>query len=1770
MKYTGWGGLAEAFKDGTEGRWKERFQELKDLLTEGEHRSASRSTINAHYTDPEIARRVWKAALRLGYSGGPTLEPAAGVGHFFGVRPVNMPIEMHGIEMDSVSGRIAQHLYQSADIRIMPYENVRMEENRYNLVISNVPFSEVKPYEDRKTKTSGLDGRYALHDFYFLKSLYGTRPGGIVAFITSRYTMDKESKEVREKIAQSADFIAAIRLPNNTFTHIANTEVVTDIVLLQKRPVGQEPSELTQTFLNTAEIELKGKQDSQSVRINQYFIDKPEFVLGRAELAGTMYKAGEYTVNSQSEDLYSEIDKAVELLPENIASVMIENRTRELERAQGCAPGTNEEGLLNGSYVIGSDTRLYQKHPVTGVIELTSLYEDEGANRTKIVCIMKMVALKESLKKAVQHYHGDQPLEVQRELARLNELYDSFVGEYGHLNEKRNLRLILKDPDATLLCSLENWNPKTKTATKADIFKGISFARKAHVTSVEKPADALVLSLSRFGHLNVPYMESILGTDRDELMSSLVEQGMVYVEPEEYKASRTIKYVTSDDYLSGNVRQKLELAQEMAEKDPSLFLGNVAALRKVLPAPLAPEDISIRINSPIIGEEHIRTFVSSLLDGRAEDVEILHLSINCRWEIRAWGTDWNKRTQEYGTGDIDAVGIINLMMNGKPVKVFDKDESDNQVLNPEKTALVESKAEAVNNAFLEWVWADNDRAIDIAKRYNAVFNSHVERTFTHPERLLDPAAKVFFSGCNFPYPMRPHQVDAVWRILQQKNVMLAHSVGAGKTLELICAAMELRRLGLRAKTMIVCPDHLIGQWADNFRSAYPSARLLIADDQNWHKDNRKTFINKIATGDWDAVVIRSESFKMIPVSKELQESFFYSKIAEYKQILSETDASNGRRSRSIKDAEKSIKRYEEKIKQLSDIKQDDGVIPFDRLGVDQLMIDEADIYKNLEYYTQLTNVRGLGSALGSDRAFDMMLKVRYIQSIDGGVVFATGTPISNTLVEGYTMQRFLQPEVLKANRLEAFDEWARQYAESVTQMELNNTGTGYVPVTRFSKIVNVPELVTSLRQCWDIRTAHNLETSGIFVPGVNLPNMNQVNVAAPCSPLMKSYLAYLQERERRLSGRAEKGADNILSIMTDGRKAAIDMRLIHPELPNDPNSKLNLSVQTIRELYERYKKERYTTAVFFDKPRSYAKDGSLRFDAAKEMKERLVALGVDPQEIADMRECKTFEDRYLLSVEVNEGKKRIVFGSTDTMGAGVNFQRLLKSIVHIDAPWRPRDIEQQNGRGYRQGNTTGTLDVYNMVTKGSLDTGLWNVLETKAIAIRQVMDGTDKATREIEENYYGSVKELSIDNPLMKEAIELDHAIKKLKSLQKGFRDEVANAARQLKLLPSETDRLREEVEKIRKDISLRSPELKGDEFLMTVGGKEFGERREVGLELIRLAKLLNEKSRSAGKEIRKEVGRYAGLAIAIHASGLWDNHFAEIFACGNYFSYGTDIRVDSDPVGLIRSLHHSVYKGMESKLASCERMLANREATRPGLEKMSSSRFTKAEELDEKEARYKVVLAAIQERNEKQGDQANETRFEWEALDQLPSERIKGDVNRYVETTTTLVIAREGAKETSPSNRLVEKIGKLYAMHLPDSLLASIDNAMCTGKLSTESVLQMIGRVIRDFDSNGPRWNEGNGDGLSGSFRRSGGRVGSGDILIRKESDSDGAAYKAYLVVGNGGEKYLGSDRSLPAVKERAMRFFIFNGVSAKLRGEVEMARKLDTHRCASGTSLE
>ena len=1741
VKYTGWGGLQEAFKQDLEGPWLERQKQLKTALNDSEYRSASRSTINAHYTSPEVAKAVWNGACRLGYAGGPTMEPATGIGHFFGLRPTHLPIEMHGIELDSISGRLAQQLYQSADIKVSAYENILAEKDRYNLHISNVPFADIKPYEEKKNQTPGLDNRYSLHDFYFLKSLYATRPGGLCAFITSRYTMDKVDTEVRSKIAGTADFIGAIRLPDNSFREIANTEVVTDIVFLQKRLDDQPMSELTKSFIGISPISFPSKDgaDPINIPVNNYFVEHPEMILGTPELTGTMYRGNEYTVSNAGE-LAPLLETAIANLPENIMSIMVDDRTKAADTFEPLSH-IKPENLPRGSFIVGLDNRLYQKDIETGKIELSELYNKDNSNRDSIERIMKMVTIKECVKDAIDNYYNEQPLEVHRNLSRLNSLYDNYVLVNGFLNNKRNASLIALDPDSALLCSLEKWDPKTKTAQKADIFKGIDFVRKPQVTAVETASDAMVLSLSRYGNLNLPFMESISGIERENLVTQLSSTGFIYQDPHELLVNKRTAFLTSDEYLSGNIRVKLEEAKTAAALDPVTFSKHVGALETILPKDLGSEDISVRMNSPIVGAKHVENFIEELL--QTTRFSVSHIPINGKWEIS--GHCYSTQNLEtYGTSDLTALKIIDYTMNGRPIKVYDKGVDDKPILNLDKTAAAENKAEIINNEFQKWIWKDADRTKDIVDRYNQVYNSHVERKFTHPERLLNPDAEIRFHGCNFPYPMRPHQADAVWRDMQEKNTMLSHTVGAGKTLEIACSAMELRRLGLRAKPMVVCPDHMIGQWSSEFRSAYPNAKLLIADDNNWDQTNRRTFINRIATGDWDSIIIRAESFKMIPLSPEYQIAFFEKKIAEYEEILNNVDAS-AKRTRSVKDLEKAVEKYENKIKELADAHRDEGVIPFDKLGVDHLFIDEADLFKNLEYYTQLQNVRGLGTPVGSERALDMLMKVRHVQENDGGITFATGTPISNTLVECYTMQRFLQPEVLKANGLEAFDEWARQYAETVTQMELNNTGTGYVPVTRFSKIVNVPELVSSIRQTWDIQTAHNLEAAGILVPGVNLPEKKIINEAAPATPLLKSYLKHLEQREIDCKHSSDKSKDNVLSIMTDGRKAAVDMRLINPHLPDDPDSKLNVAVRRIYEIYDRTKTDGYTCAVFFDKARSFGADPNTPlFDGVKDMKQKLVQMGVKPAEIGDVRDCKTFAARQELFKDVNDGKKRIIFGSTETMGAGTNFQQYLKAIVHIDAPWRPRDIEQQNGRGYRPGNKTGELEIYNMVTKGSLDTGLWQVLETKAASIRQVMDGSDKTTRQIDENYFGSVKELSIDNPLMKEAVELDHSIRKLRSLERSHANEVSNACRKLQALPNEVEKEMEKVEKLKVDISLRQPEPKGDAFRMVYQGKEYSERKDVGALIKQEASTLYLQAKGKGEDIEKMVGEYAGMPLMIKTTRASGFEIARLYAVGKNFRYGADIKPESDPVGLLTSFSRHVFTDPDKLLANTQEGLAIKQKSALELEKISNTPFLKADELKTKSERYTEVMKALEEQSKSKANEPTvQNDINWYRLKGMSPDEVKRTVDQFIAANSIEEIKKEPEKafELKTAGDINVVIQQKFGYTMPKPIEAQIEEAIQNNRIKPDHACSFVESMFKETQKR-YQWNNLQLPGFEAIYSK-GEKLEQGDILIKVAQNAkpeQPKIYEASRMSDSINQKFLGADDSLNSLKLRVEAFAV------------------------------
>jgi len=1738
VKYTGWGGLSEAFKKDLEGSWLERQNSLKAALTPEEYSSASRSTLNAHFTDPDVVSAVWSAVIRMGYNGGPTLEPATGIGHFFGKRPAHLPIEMHGIELDSISGRLAQHLYQSADIKITGYEDIRMPENRYNLIISNVPFGDYKPYEEKRNQTPGIDNRYSIHDFYFLKSLHGVREGGMIAFVTSRYTMDKLDSEVREKIASKADFIGAIRLPNETFRQIADTEVVTDIVFLQKRPPDQEMSEQTKRFITTCPLSITDPEGQSATHsINQYYINHPEMVLGTHSLTGSMYSGNEYTVSPKG-DLRDHLASVINNFPENVMSVMIDAKTQEFDDSMVKAVShVDITALPSGSFIVGSDKRLYQKDIDSGEVILSRHYEKE--NHSDISRIIQMSSIRDCVKSAIDHYHSGQQIEVNSDLKQLNSRYDSFVKEFGFLNAKKNLLAFNNDPESSLLQSLEKWNPKTKTATKADIFNGITFVRKEAPTHVDSPVDAMVLSLSRYGRLNISYMESLTGNDSKALVEDLLSTGRIYQDPHDYLHNNRTTYLTADEYLSGNIREKVREAEVAAKLEPLAFSRNVYELTKVIPRDIEPQDISLRLNSPILGEEHVKDFVSDLLDLRKDRVHIVHVPITGKWEINADFRNNRNSTanvETYGTSRMPAVDIINALMNGKPVKVYSKSlEGEKPVLDQEATSAAELKAEAISNAFTQWLWKDEIRTDDITRRYNEVYNSHVERSFTHPERMANPQAEIWMHGCAFPHSLRSNQADSIWRVLQSSNTMLAHTVGSGKTLEVACSAMELRRLGLRNKSMVVCPDHMIGQWGAEFREAYPAAKLLIADDNNWNQENRRTFVNRIATGDWDAVLIRSESFKMIPMSEEYQTKFFEDKIAEYSEILDATDAAN-RKSRSVKDLEKAIEKYENKIKELTDAVRDEGVLPFDKLGIDHLFIDEADIFKNLEYYTQLQNVRGLGTPKGSERAIDMLMKLRYVQEAGGGITFATGTPISNTLVEAYTMQRFLQPEVLKANGLEAFDEWARQYAECVTQMELNNTGTGYSPVTRFSKIVNVPELVSSLRQAWDIQTAHNLESAGILVPGINLPRMTIINEAAPSTPLLQSYLKHLEERERDLSGKPEKGKDNVLSIMTDGRKAAIDMRFINPHLPDNPDSKLNLAVNIIHNVYTQYAAERYTCAVFFDKSRSFDSTGSIQFDGVADIKRKLIEKGVSPSEIGIVRDCKTFAQRQELFRRVRDGECRVIFGSTESMGAGTNFQKYLKAIVHVDAPWRPRDIEQQNGRGYRPGNTTGELLVYNLVTKGSLDTGLWNVLETKANSIRQVMDGSDKSTRQIEENYYGSVKELSIDNAIMKEAVELDHSLRKLKSQERAFNNEISNAHRRVGSLPREISKASEHCLKIKQDMDARHPEMKGDAFSIILNGKPYVKRQEAGDVIKSEASTLFLQARAAGRDIEKQIGSYAGFPVVMHSTIREGISIGRLSACGPTFRYSAEIRDDSNPVGICNAFHAQIYRGMEKMYADSQQTVANLKKSLEDYKLHAAATFPKTEELKTKDFRYTEVMAILKKQAEEQPKQEkNPHDIQWNNLSSLTRNEIRDAVRVFYDNVKEIQQPVEPPLPLKSGADIAAAVQKSHALLLPVKVVSTIDAAIAEGKLHPEATYTLICSAIDQVRNQHFSWkHENNPAGVHSAYVINSDSISRDDILIKPTVSDDKPVFEAFKVVDSNNLKYLGSEPSLIRMQKR------------------------------------
>jgi N12 class adenine-specific DNA methylase/predicted kinase/GGDEF domain-containing protein len=1620
VKYVGWGGLANALDANHHDKWQKEFDELKDLLTAEEYDEAKRSTFAAHFTSPDVILATWNAVRQLGFHGGPMLEPSCGIGHFLGLRPFSKNMPMFGVELDSLSARIAQQLYQSAYIQHKGFEEVDVPADYYNLVMSNFPFSDdVKPY-DKNAKKYGIDKPLSLHNFFFVKSLYTVKPGGLLVAITSRYTMDNRSPAVRAKIAAKADFLGAIRLPDTSFVENARTEVVTDVIFLQKRAPGQPMSDLTKQFLGTGTVNLpKAKDDggpaTMDVAVNKYYLQHPEMILGEQSLHGTMYAANGYTVTAPASDIPALYAKAAENLPRDVMQV---GALEESATASAMAATLAPDYVPIDGYFLDDKGEIRQKLTEGKSIPIGIDRKKPGYER-KIERVKGMMAIRDAAKallKVQTESDSDAPFEAARK--KVNKLYDKFVTDFGYINSVVNKSLIHEDPDASLLWALEKWDRVTKTGSKTDIMQKRTATKYTPVTTAASSPDALLVTLAQKGTLDFAHMSSLTGKPTSEIERDLVAAGSIFELPDVYlRGLGETQFVLSDDYLSGNVREKLRLAQEAVKSDPR-FQRNVDSLTPIIPADLDQSQITVRMNCPILRVSDVQAFVDHLLGDASQGAKVDHERATSKWTVLAPQYDENvQNIQKWGIPELHATRIVALLLNSKQVQVlvpYQDEKGDTKYsVDEEKTAKAAEKAEMVLDEFNRWLWRDADRTQYIIRTYNDAFNSDVTREYVHPSKIAHPDTPVTFPHLAFAGTIRAHVADAVWRITQSKNTMLAHVVGAGKTLEMTISAMELKRMGLRNKSMIVVPNHMVEQWATEVRAAYPAARLLVATGKNFDPKHRRTFINRIATGNWDIVIIRQSHFEMIPLSPEIQEAHYNQEMGRYIDALMARDKEdNGRgdkNDRHVKDLEARIESYRAKIAKLQDAHRDVGVATFNQLGVDQLYVDEADEFKNLDYYSQLENVAGMGSKDGAEKTTDMMMKVRHIQKLGGGIVFATGTPISNSMAETYHMMRYLQPDILKELKIEQFDEWKNVFGQEIVSLELDNSGKGYKQRTRFSQFVNVPELMTQLRKAWDIKTADMLERANILVPGKNIPKANYQNLSAPATPAIKSYINHLAKREKILSerkGPPQKGEDNVLVIIGDGRKAAVDMRLINSSLPDDPDSKLNLCIRLAADLYKKHAKQRLTGIIFYDLTKP---DPNARFNVHYEIRRKLVAAGVKDEEIAFIHDYNTDARKLELYDAVNSGTIRIVVGSTKKLGAGTNIQRKLKWEIHLDAPWRPRDIEQRVGRIVRQGNENiDGVDIYRLVTKGSYDVALWNLLDTKAKTIAQVMAGNDSTTREIDDDAaFASVKLLAIDNPLIKESMELGQDVKRLEILQRGFSSEQSKAMVEVSRLPAQIKDEEDRVAAIEDEIKRRGP--KGPKFVgITIKGKKYDDRVEAGTALVKAVKERADEYKKKmamlhGRpdETPEPVGEIGGIPFKIRnrisGDGLGGTLFInEIMLKGRRTTYY--VEVSESPIGAVSSVEHELYK-MEDHLTTSKSRVTKLKANLATNESLSQGTFTKAEELSNKKSRYAVVMAELAKITKATDDSAptEDDGYNWFALE---AER-KNDPTQRVEAET-------------------------------------------------------------------------------------------------------------------------------------------------------------------------
>ena len=1424
-RYVGWGGLSMAF-DEHNAAWAEEFKELYASLSPEEYRAAMESTLTAFYTPPVVIKAMYDVLDRLGFSQGNILEPSCGTGNFFGLLPESMQnSKLHGVEIDSLTGRIAKQLYQKANIAIEGFEKTNLPDDHFDVVLGNVPFGEIRVNDSRYNAQ-----KFLIHDYFFAKALDKVRAGGVVMFITSKGTMDKASPEVRKYIAQRAELLGAIRLPDNTFKANAGTEVTSDILILQKRDrvMDIEPDWV---HLDT---------DENGVTMNRYFVEHPEMVLGEIKMENTRFGTFEPVCKARKDIPLSELlSNAVQRINGEIPE--LDNRVDEISDEQELSVPA-DPNVRNFSFTL-VDGRVYFRE--------NDRMQPASVSMTAENRIKGLIQIRDCVRKLIEYQTDDYPEEMIRtEQENLNRLYDVYTAKYGLINSRGNYLAFASDESYFLLCSLEVLDDEGNFKRKADMFTKRTIKPHREVTSVETASEALALSIGEKARVDLPYMEQLTGKTQAELVQDL--QGVIFKVPN----CEHVSYVAADEYLSGNVRNKLTVADLAAKNDPELAV-NVEALEKVIPKDLSAAEISVRLGATWIPQEDIQRFVMELLTPSsyaAGRLKVRYTPINGDWFIENKSSDMGnvKADSTYGTKRASAYRIIEDTLNLRDTRIFDYvyDEHGNKkaVFNAKETTAAQAKQEVIKQAFQDWIWKDPERRNRLVRYYNDTFNSVRPREYD--------GSHITFGGISPEITLRPHQVNAIAHILYGGNTLLAHKVGAGKTFEMVAAAQESKRLGLCQKSMFVVPNHLVGQWASEYLRLYPSANILVTTKRDFETGNRKKFCGRIATGDYDAVIIGHSQFEKIPMSIGRQREQLEKQLDDIEHGIDDVQASKGEQF-TVKQLMKTRKAIKTKLEKLNDTKRKDTVIDFEQLGVDRLFIDESHFYKNLYLYTKMRNVGGIAQT-EAQKSSDLFMKCRYLDEITGnrGTVFATGTPVSNSMVELYSVQRYLQYDTLAQNGLQHFDSWASTFGETVTALELAPEGTNYRAKTRFAKFYNLPELMQMFREVADIQTADMLK--------LPVPTVNYHNIKTKPSEIQTEMVASLAKRAEKVRARlVEPNIDNMLKITNDGRKLALDQRMIDPMLPDDPESKVNACVDNVYRIWEEHADTKATQLVFCDlsTPKN---DGT--FNVYDDMREKLIARGIPAEQIRFIHEATTDAQKKELFGKVRSGEVRVLFGSTPKMGAGTNVQDRLIAIHNLDCPWRPSDLEQRQGRIERQGNMFPEVEVYRYVTEQTFDAYLYQLVESKQKFISQIMMSKSpvRSAEDVDEVAlsFAEVKMLATDDACFKEKMDFDIQVSKLRVLKQSYLSEHYDLEdRVLKYYPQTIKEYEERIAGYENDAALveqHKPQGEDKFCPMTLKGMTYTEKADAGEMLLAICK---DYPMSAATEI----GSYRGFRIEIY-----------------------------------------------------------------------------------------------------------------------------------------------------------------------------------------------------------------------------------------------------------------------------------------------------------------